>query len=149
MPEPDALSGRELDVAVAEKVMGLIPQVDFGLRPAHQWEWNEHSEYNTLFCHWCWNSSQDWCQGPEDVSPHIAARPCWNPPPSYSTDGNAMLQVLNVLIQHDWQPELWYEDGAWHAELRSLSREEGLVSETATELPAAVCRAALRAVDAV
>ena len=139
--------GTELDALVAEKVMGLVPGVDFGEWPEHQWkkkpdgtiddmasEWDTH---NGPCCERCWYSYCHHCQDGPDVK-------CKKTPPGYSTSIGTAWAVVDKL-RMTIGPRHWQQDriGLWIADCGEPGRRIYGAAETA---PHAICLAALSAV---
>ena len=70
---------------IAERLMGLRPGVDWGEFPLHDWQRNEESEYNTVWCPRCYKSHdwQDFRHGVDDIR-KADPGPCWDDPPDYT-----------------------------------------------------------------
>jgi hypothetical protein len=156
-------AGREMDVAIAEKVMGLIPQKDFGSWPEHEWKIGERgeiarldlSEYHMgpqcLRCYYCY--CDGCCEGEKG--------PCEKKPKPYSTSISAAWEVVEKLTAgengcFELQQDFGGRFNASFYIMLSLDdpRREGgrygnwqYECEDADTAPLAICRAALKAVE--
>ena len=141
-------AGEALDAVIAERVMGKVPGVDFGLRPAHQWEWNEGSDYNTMSCPWCWTVSQDWVKEDEHIDSKIDARPCDRPPSDYSTDLEEALKVFAAPRENAELVLEVFDDLSGHVDCVIQPRVltvEFPFQNLQVDGPRAICLAALKA----
>ncbi len=140
-------AGTELDALIAERVMGKVPDVDFGLRPHHEWEWDDHSEYNRMFCRWCWESSQEWVDPKTaQVDPEIDARPCYRAPLAYSTNIAQAWRVVEWMIAEGWLVTVEYRRGQWTCEVERIDRDESVVMVVGDTAPLAICRCVLKSI---
>lgn len=139
---------RKIDALVAERIMGLVPQVDFGQWDEHEWRCNEDGEIDMFgfeFDHHngpiCVRCGYFYCEDCQDGP----AEPCVKAPPRYSSDIAAAWQVVEKMRERatymavERHPNYWRAvvyDGNWYFEL----------SEHADAAPLAICLAALRTV---
>jgi hypothetical protein len=134
------LSGRELDAAVAERVMGHVIHVDNG----------------EGFCENCGEEMLEWKQirhrqqgGVEPVETRCV--------PEYSESIEAAMQVVEKLWQMGWQvemvnchkPETLITENAcwWYVRFINNENDMNNWSAEADLLPEAICHAALAAVE--
>ena len=125
MSHAEMEAGRELDALVAERVMGLSVQWDYGRVPFY---WHPATLAHGLEI------------GPDGLS---AVR---RPIKPYSTDISAAWLVVEKLRADGFYPEIHaLTDGDWRCEIRA-SGEPIDVWEDAPTAPLAICRAALAAI---
>lgn len=146
-----ALSGDDLDALVAEHVMGLKPQVDFGRWPEHEWKRDEKGEVDEYACDTDENGSSRMCVRCY-CTPDLwrtedkADSECVVEPFEYSTSHYLLKPILDRMISLGWLPSLDYDpsDGGWRVEMWRKGQED-VPKFTSMNLNEAVCKAALLA----
>jgi hypothetical protein len=125
------LSGRELDVAVAERAM------------AHM----AHADNGEGFCENCGEEMLEWKQmryrqqgGIEPVETRCV--------PEYSESIAAAMQVVERMRERDLMPRLWAAQ-LWNVEFWQVDLDVCEGSHSSELLPEAICRAALAAVESL
>jgi hypothetical protein len=154
-------AGVELDVLVAERVMGLRRGTDFGTWPEHEWKlgmdgeidpWAmESGNHNGPGCRRCWYSYCEHCAGLGTNDGPRGDLPCEVAPPPYSTSWEGMRLVVERMKADGWLA--WIHDKpagavAMFAQPNFLGERSSRYHEAPTA-PLAVCRAALAALKAL
>jgi len=110
-------AGREVDALVAEKVMGLIPQKDFGEWPEHEWKRYEDGEIDRVEmgdyhmgpqCTRCYYCYCDDCGKGEEG-------PCERKPKPYSTNISFAWEVVEKMISNGFTFAIDFNDYEAHA----------------------------------
>lgn len=135
MPDKQELSGRELDAAIAERVMG------------HVWD-----ESRCRACGWPIGSFEDGGCTIESCSmrPYPVRRA--DTPSDYSSSIGAAMEVVEKMRQSGWHVEISDDcermDTAWFVEFtRSTDTHLHTGDAGAETLPETICRAALEAIE--
>ena len=133
-------AGLEMDTLVAEKVMGLIPQKDFGVWDEHVWKLYEN--HTGPACNRCYYSYCKHCPAPKDHGK------CEVRPKNYSTDISIAWDIMDHLI--DLHPAIMWENCEWECCLDDHNKGHGEqfwgYADTA---PLAICRAVLKTVEGI
>src|SRR4030067_2327836 len=145
----DLPAGREMDALIAEKVMGLTPQKDFGEWPEHEWKLNkdgavddfgmECENHNGPACSRCYYSYCKYCPSPNDhgkfeVSPRMystSISSAWEVVEKYSSyAANKVAEELGL----SGFSLLAYPSNHWNCMIMGKS-------SSAPTAPLAICRA--------
>lgn len=140
------LTGRDLDDAVAVRVMGLVPGTDFGAWTEHDWKLDEDGDVDTSdlgddrhngpMCSRCGYWYCEDCQrGP--------TKPCAVSPRRFSVDITAAWSGLEAMRAKGFRPGMYENlDGNWTV---NFSNKSVIGIATASTAQEAICRAALAA----
>lgn len=143
--------GPELDRLVAEKVMGLVPGVDFGQWPEHAWKKNadgtidtcasDYEHHNGPMCERCCYSYCEHCQDGPDKGV-----PCVKEPPSYSTFVVRAWEVVEKMCALGFVVQINNDEHCTVARIIDKNGD-GIASAIEETAPHAICLAALRAME--
>jgi hypothetical protein len=132
---------QKINQLVAEKIMGLVPQVDFGTRSEHDWELDEDGEIDTFAfevdnhngpaCKRCFYSYCHHCQNGPD-------KPCKVDAPNYAESISLAWKVVEKLKDKHLFKLAQSLEGKWYADF-----SDNQVYDESAKI--AICLAALKA----
>lgn len=145
---------KKINELIAEKIMGLQPQIDFGTWPEHDWQLDEDGEidefvldvhnHNGPGCNRCYYSYCHHClDGPDE--------PCEKKAPDYAGSISTVMQVIDKL-KEKYIVEIEIDRNGVECRLLNeyLDNEDESFTALATEgdtIPIAVCLAALKSIE--
>lgn len=133
----EALTGRDLDAAVAERVMGwtIAPE-------GNRWRVSATGEYINSWC----VDSPNLADLDSDVDDRLYGRYAM---PSYSTDIAAAMQVVEKMQERGFRIFIRDYEGVITWEVKFASVKGPSYEASGNDLPEAICRAALQAIDSL